>query len=82
MPKLKIVVEATGRPKSEPLFSLHLQISYPYSISQSLILTFSRALKVQEYILGQYKDSNIPRIDQRPEHISYMEASKNKSTIV
>lgn len=72
MPKIKILVEGTGKPKSEPVFSIYFQISYPYCISQSLLLPLNSILKIQEYLLSQYKDNSMPRIDQRPEHIGYL----------
>jgi hypothetical protein len=72
MPKIRIVVEGTGKPKNEPVFLVVFQISHPFHISQSLLIPLNTVLQIQEYLVNRYKDANLPRIDERPEHISYL----------
>lgn len=42
----------------------------------------SDLIKVQYYLLSQFKDHHFPRVDEKPEHIGFMETSKNKTKII
>jgi hypothetical protein len=70
------------KPKNEPLFSIRFQIVPPSNISQLILLSMNEILKIQVYLMSQYKEAIFPKIELKPEHFSVFEANKIKSKII
>jgi len=64
------------------MYYVCFKVIYPYNSSQTLLLSMEQILKVYYFLQSSYKDIHFPKIDEKPDYIGFMEASKNKTRVI